>query len=150
MSEYKFYFKIESFIPKYISIIKDEYRPKITVKDGFIDGDCYPAHHPQCYPVTREWVILQQLDRQARLQMFQQQAEYAQNNQQQQMKTAMEEGKEEDTAENGIAMEAEGNGGGGRMGGMMIAEGGGGVAPSGVEYATVKEYLPGGGQQQVG
>uniref|UniRef100_A0A915DKR0 Macro domain-containing protein n=1 Tax=Ditylenchus dipsaci TaxID=166011 RepID=A0A915DKR0_9BILA len=44
-----------------------EYRPKITVKNGYIFGDCYPVHHPGCHPVTKCKVILQQMDREARM-----------------------------------------------------------------------------------
>lgn len=47
-----------------------EYRPKITVKNGYIFGDCYPEHHPQCFPVTKESVIIQQMDREARMFLF--------------------------------------------------------------------------------
>ncbi|KAI1715302.1 macro domain-containing protein [Ditylenchus destructor] len=46
---------------------QSEYRPKITVKNGYIYGDCYPVHHPDCRPLTKYSVILQQMDREARM-----------------------------------------------------------------------------------
>lgn len=47
-----------------------DYRPKITVKNGYIYGNCYPEHHPECYPATKEAVIIQQMDREARMSLL--------------------------------------------------------------------------------
>ncbi|KAH7728936.1 hypothetical protein AAVH_03309 [Aphelenchoides avenae] len=44
-----------------------DYRPKITVRDGVIQGNRFPPHHPDCHPITKQSVVIQQMDRQARV-----------------------------------------------------------------------------------
>jgi hypothetical protein len=43
------------------------YRPKITVRAGMILGTRHPIHHPDCRPLTKEGVVVQQMDRHARM-----------------------------------------------------------------------------------
>uniref|UniRef100_A0A914YR86 RYYR-CCHC domain-containing protein n=1 Tax=Panagrolaimus superbus TaxID=310955 RepID=A0A914YR86_9BILA len=49
-----------------------QYRPKMTVRDGSIVGSYYPLHHPECHPVTKRHLIVQQIDRQARCKIMDQ------------------------------------------------------------------------------
>jgi O-acetyl-ADP-ribose deacetylase (regulator of RNase III) len=52
------------------SLLKNGYgdfRPKITVRDGVIQGNRFPPHHPDCHPTTKQCVVIQQMDRQARV-----------------------------------------------------------------------------------
>jgi hypothetical protein len=49
-----------------------QYRPKMTVRDGSIVGSYYPMHHPECHPVTKRQIIVQQIDRQARCKIMDQ------------------------------------------------------------------------------
>lgn len=53
----------------------NEYRPKITVKNGYIVGTCYPEHHPHCNAIKKYDVIIQQMDREARMNMSKQECE---------------------------------------------------------------------------
>jgi len=49
-----------------------QYRPKMTVRDGTIVGTFYPMHHPDCLPMTKKQVLIQQIDRQVRAQIMNQ------------------------------------------------------------------------------
>uniref|UniRef100_A0A914XYN4 RYYR-CCHC domain-containing protein n=1 Tax=Panagrolaimus superbus TaxID=310955 RepID=A0A914XYN4_9BILA len=49
-----------------------QYRPKMTVREGSIVGSYYPMHHPECHPVTKGQIIVQQIDRQARCKIMDQ------------------------------------------------------------------------------
>uniref|UniRef100_A0AC34QNU3 DRBM domain-containing protein n=1 Tax=Panagrolaimus sp. JU765 TaxID=591449 RepID=A0AC34QNU3_9BILA len=49
-----------------------QYRPKMTVRDGTIVGSFYPMHHPDCMPLSKKQVLVQQIDRQVRAQIMNQ------------------------------------------------------------------------------
>lgn len=42
---------------------EDQFRPKITVRDGAIDSSRFPEHHPMCKPTSKASFVIQQLDR---------------------------------------------------------------------------------------
>lgn len=44
----------------------EKVRAKITLQDGRIIGDAYPAHHPKCKPKNVEEIMVQQIDRKSR------------------------------------------------------------------------------------
>uniref|UniRef100_A0AC34G9A0 Uncharacterized protein n=1 Tax=Panagrolaimus sp. ES5 TaxID=591445 RepID=A0AC34G9A0_9BILA len=48
------------------------YRPKMTVREGSIVGSYYPLHHPECHPITKGQAIVQQMNRQARCKIMDQ------------------------------------------------------------------------------